>query len=249
MGWPNIDKNIASHKHHFPFDYFYGTWENRKTDLDRLSSFLTSPIILTPPEPTIHYHPILENTVIPFLRQKTQQSVNRLFEKSRKHHLNNKVQYERGMHRTKQILGHAHMLSQLPEEYDVVIRSRYDTRLNLDVDFSPLLEQSYKEQRAIGFGASSGRFDEACKKFNQLEVNVKAPLAYMSDFMIMHPREMFDVDQVRGLHKNKQLLSAEVGWYQVLSYPYGDNHINILGGAMLERLLNNYKNKTKKNNV
>ena len=53
-----VKRNIESHQHHFPFDFFYGTWDERVADLDQLpeSSFITTP------EPVMHYHPIIDNT-------------------------------------------------------------------------------------------------------------------------------------------------------------------------------------------
>jgi len=60
---------------------------------------------------------------------------------------------------------------------------------------------------------------------------------YIMDPLILHPREIFDVDRAWTLHEEKKLLPAERGWYQVLSQPYNDNHESIYGGAQIEKYL------------
>lgn len=44
------------------------------------------------------------------------------------------------------------------------------------------------------------------------------------DLLIIHPRDLFDKKRMWQLHEDKKLIAAEMGWYQVLSQPYGDNH-------------------------
>ena len=58
----------------------------------------------------------------------------------------------------------------------------------------------------------------------------------LSDTIVMHKEEHFDPKLVMQLHREKQLLSSEWGWWQVMSKPFGgDNHTCIYGGCHIIR--------------
>jgi len=64
---------------------------------------------------------------------------------------------------------------------------------------------------------------------------------YIMDPMIFHPRDIFDHDLMWKLHNEHKLMAAEMGWYQILSQPYGDNHESVYGGAQIEKYLSSTK--------
>ena len=55
-------------------------------------------------------------------------------------------------HQTKQILMHSHMLNSIPEQYDMIIRARWDLFIkNNSIPFEKFVEESKEENKAIGF--------------------------------------------------------------------------------------------------
>lgn len=223
----DVDENIQKMKYHFPYDYFFGTWEEQKSNF---KNTLPSTPCYTFPEPQMHYHPIFD--VHPPLGNKNQQlikqRVDRVASKCKKHsHLREKY-----LHKTKQILGHAYLLSQIPSTYDMIIRTRFDAQLSQKVDFSHYLNKAYNERRAIGFGIFPATgYREKVDMFKE-DPNYKG---FLMDFLIMHRRDMFDVGYAHQLHNEKKLHIAEIGWYQILSEPFDDNHLCVCGGVILNR--------------
>ncbi len=241
----NVLECIESHKFHFSCDYFYGTWSGSKlTPKQQLAQKNITDILpdvsyITAPDPDMHYHPAID-IVTKNLRPAVRQIIEPMYKQIAKNLTAMKKQgklgrYNRYYNHTKQLLGHAYMLSQIPPEYDMIIRSRFDTRLSVNVNFEPFLEQSYNEHRAIGFGDTLGSHSRTFD-FHQLKINELPPKCYLNDFLIFHPRDMLNVKSVQKLHESKELLPGERGWYQLLSYPHSDNHLNVLGGAYLDRL-------------
>ena len=55
------------------------------------------------------------------------------------------------------------------------------------------------------------------------------------DTLIFHKPEHFNTEYVDYLHTNKELLTAEAGWYQILSQPYNDHHTNFMGGILCSK--------------
>jgi hypothetical protein len=227
----NIDRNLKHLKEHFPYDYYYATWKGReyRDDLGFVYEF---------EEPKINYHPIkdIDGPPAPKLMTQKKKCLSGEYGAS----WQSKTQ-----HHTKQILIHDMLLQQIPEEYDMIIRARFDTYTSPNVDFSSYLNQSYKKNIAVGFGTRTSRH----KNLNQMvEIAKIYPNGrdesisqdwgwYLMDPLIMHPRNLWDHDRVKQLHENKQLAAAEFGWYQVLSEPYGDSHTSVYGGVQIEKYL------------
>lgn len=232
----NVSKNIKLMKHHFPFDYFYATWKGMENDVKNYSF---SDEVYYFDEPKMHYHPMMDtvtNLKIP------------KYWTLRKKMLNGSLKNlsKKTFHHTKQILIHNYLLREIPEDYDMIIRMRYDTLLSKKVNFETLLSESYNQKTAIGFGTRKSRH----KDFNLMkevpkiypEFNPKKDVSqdwgwYLMDPLIFHRRDMFNHELVEKLHKEKKLLPAEYGWYQILSEPYGDSHRSFYGGCQIERYL------------
>lgn len=223
-------KNVESHRKHFDGDFFFGTWDDSAHELEEQ---LPGVEFLRMPEVAMHYHPIVDfrltndavlNNWMLGLKGLTSTSISDL-------------NFTRGWHRTKQHLAHALMVESLPRGYDLIVRSRYDTRISEKVDFKPYLSKAFDEHIAIGFGKALGKTwvgDRHDYQFDAFRESRNCPPRMMSDFLIIHRRDMFDPDNVWKLHKDAALLPAETGWWQLLSGPNG-GHVSILGGATLER--------------
>jgi len=143
--------------------------------------------------------------------------------------------YNKTQHANKQILAYADLLSKIPDDFDVLIRMRWDILISQKVDFKPYLEKAY-EEGPVGF-MTRGRPGHHVD--NLLDVPKDDIMddwyGYLPDSLIMHKREHFDIDLVKKLHKEKNLAPAEWGFYQVMSEPYGDIHTSMHGGALIAR--------------
>lgn len=224
----NFIKNNTSVKWHFPdADYFYSTWHNAVASMPPNIEYKTYP------EPKMDYHP-MKDVNPKLLTMKLRNNLSRL---------EDKTYYERTKNHTKQILAHAYQLQDLPEEYDMIIRVRYDTYLSPKVDFSSYVTESYENSLAIGFGTRKSRHRDVnvLKELPREEPktfdDIQDWYRYLMDPMIFHPRNLFDIDRVFEYHRGKKLLPAENGWYQILSEPYDVNHICFYGGAQIEKYL------------
>jgi hypothetical protein len=150
--------------------------------------------------------------------------------------------YNKMANANKQMLAYADLLSKIPDDFDVLIRMRWDILVSDQVDFKPYLKKAY-EEGPVGFMTRPIRKHD----INQLIELPKEDThqeqdfimddwyGYLPDNMIMHRREHFDLDLVKKLHEEKKLAAAEWGWYQIMSEPYGDIHTSVHGGARIRR--------------
>ena len=232
----NLEKNIQSIKNHFSGDYFYGTW-----DTHVLPKYLKDANIFYIKEPTMDYHPILDVDDLKAPKLKTIKK-----QMTIPSNLNTTEYRNRTLHHTKQILIHNEMMKKIDSSYDMIIRLRYDTFLSSRVDLNSYLKKSYKDNIAIGFGTRTSRHKNINILYEIPKIypteNPPASVSqdwgwYLMDPLIFHPRNLWDTNLVDRLHKEKKLLPAEYGWYQILSEPYGDNHLSVYGGAQIEKYL------------
>ena len=130
----------------------------------------------------------------------------------------------------KQILIHNEMMKSIPKEYDMIIRTRFDVIVSDQLPWKDMIKDSYDRIIPKGFNCMNyyGTHD-----FNKLKGMGKETTYYINDALIIHPRECWDTDLVDTLYKNKELKSAEEGWYQILSEPFGFYHESYHGGCYL----------------
>ena len=239
----SVQQNMASASEIFdvdPKDFFYSTWKGREKDCEKhnIKDFYTFE------EPVMHYHPLIDipEDIMPPVYKAWQ------LRKMCQENSNPKIKKKIGQS-TKQILGHSYLLEKIPEEYDMIIRIRYDTYITpkLKAELKEWVNISYNESKACGFGLRTSR---------QRNINILTRLphiwpdphediphvskdwgGYLMDPMIFHKRDMFNSELMLKLHNNNSLLVAEYGWYQILSQPFGDNHESFYGGAQLEAYL------------
>jgi len=173
------------------------------------------------PEPVLDYHPV-DDVTVPCLHGK----FNEYKEK--------KIVHNKTANRNKQLLGYADLMSKIPDDYELVIRARWETIVSTEFDYDKYKKKAL-EDGPVGFMIRPNRNQEI---HNEIEVS-KDPsddwFQFLPDALIFHRKEQFNVELVHSLHEQKNLLPAEWGWYQILSKPYGDIHTSIHGGAHVAR--------------
>ena len=141
----NIKRNLRHLRKAFPeVPMFFASWEETKNNESEEFNCTYYP------EPQMHYNPWCECVVDnphPKYHAYKQDFIN-------KTGLANQAKL---MNATKQLIGHAYQLADLPEEYDMIIRTRWDTIVSEKLDFTKYLNQSYDEKQAIGFAIRGGR--------------------------------------------------------------------------------------------
>ena len=125
-----------------------------------------------------------------------------------------------GRDRVKQHLAHALAFEKYCEDkdYDVVFRVRYD--MKYDKSFTKdilyhMINLSYHQKLPVSIGYM-GEYEG--EKFNHI-----ANISAWGDVVICHRADMFSPQFVYDMVASKQLKSAEGGWWQILSEPYGVN--------------------------
>ena len=152
--------------------------------------------------------------------------------------------YNKMQNANKQILAYADLLSKLPDDFDILLRMRWDILISNQVNFKPYLEKAY-EEGPVGFMTRGGRKHninelielptDGQRAHPDIAFEFDDWYGHLPDTLIMHRREHFDIERVKKLHKEKNLVPAEWGWYQIMSEPYGDIHTSVHGGAVIVR--------------
>lgn len=204
-------------------DVFFTTWSNQPK-FDWIHKYYDEPIM--------HYNPAIENANgFPDVYQKWLKT--------------GKAKQEMWKHRTKQILGHALVVQDFADNYDVIVRARYDNITSKAMKHNMLYfcEKSYNEKKSLGFFMPRLANDPTPKldrqpvndqKFGLQPLNSSRRKQHHVDHMIIHRRDLFNTDYVWKLHNKKRLMVAEYGWWQVLSEPHGDNYEAYQGYVGLE---------------
>lgn len=206
----SIQKNNRLAKKKFPqADFFYSTWETNRKTFERS---LPEESCLFLPEPEITYHPY---------KLPQDKWVSNRYKDAARFILNNPKRAQWASHHVKQHLAHAWLVDSIPEEYDLIIRIRYDTWISKKANFDDLIKQSWVKHIAIGVSATKKeKFDE----LNKFDTSPKGKhYQWLTDQMIIHPRLILNKENVELLFKEKSLHPAEMGWYQILSWPL-NNH-------------------------
>tara|TARA_B100000085_G_scaffold131953_1_gene120238 strand:+ start:101 stop:793 length:693 start_codon:yes stop_codon:yes gene_type:complete len=197
--------------------FYYHTFSN-KTNLVRKD---LHPCLYTMHYPKWHYHPMEVQDIC--------------------HHGKYKMYQEKRLHwddlyyGAVPIIQHANLLSKIPIDYNLIIRADWNTEIDRQVDLNHWFRKAY-EQGPVGFMTrenrgpkfGSGMIKEIDKDENAVNDDW---YNYLPGTLIIHHRKHFDIQQVKQLNKNKELMPSNWGWYQVLSKPYGDIHTSVHGFA------------------
>jgi len=142
----------------------------------------------------------------------------------------------RHLHQTKQILNHNKLMKKYGSDYDVVVRTRFDSITSPVQNFEPYLRDCYENGTVISIQDMSAVKKK--RKFFSI-YNLHNPRAdqYMvfDGGLVIHSVDRWKPDLVEHLHNTKKLLAAEFGWWQVL---VGDRDVAYKiydGGAQLTR--------------
>jgi hypothetical protein len=212
----------------FPYDTFYMHWSGRQKP--------NVPDCLYMDEPTYDYHNILETKTKPDCT--IWQKYTRKPEPPQGR--GGKIHWKPGLWQatkdnSKQILSHYHLVNTLPKQYKTIIRIRYDLIVSTRVDFTPYIEMA-QEGLVVGFGGSRGGLygpPPFLTRHSHYDCR-RCTGWYIWDHMFFHPRDR--LKNVEKLYKEKDLLGAEWGLYQVLCHQWGDkNYINVDGGTVLTK--------------
>ena len=150
---------------------------------------------------------------------------------------------------TKQILGYADLyekVQKLNKGYDCFIRTRWDISIQENVDFTPFLRQC--EMGPIGISLPTCNY-KYYPNFGNHIYDVTKDFhndQFIFDLFLIHHKDHFDPSLVYELHKDKQLLPSEWGWYQVVVKPYNNKSRSYRGGAGVYRNYERFKEDTKK---
>jgi len=210
----SVKRNNEVQKSKFPTaDFYYATWNDYKDEF--LKNFKEEKGVFFE-QPQMHYHPYLD--VVP-----PKGDLYEFFNETKGWiQQNRKVDWS--LHHTKQILIHAFLLDSIPDDYDVIVRTRFDGFIHHSAEFEPFIKDTFEKKRPNCFSATKKPFFDT---FRELTSEYHPKMNYwMCDQLIIHRRDMFDTRRVMKLHEDRKLLPAEYGWYQVLSEPYGSNHKN-----------------------
>ena len=195
-------------------DFYYSTWNSFQSQFEETFPNYDCSYF---EEPTPKYHPYqMEHIASPY------------YEETRQFILRQPNRMEWARHHTKQHLAYALMLDKIDLScYDVVIRARYDNWFHKDADFTPYVEDCFENKRAIGFAVTiKEKFDTVYESnFSKTPKHKN----WMLDQLIIHRADMVDTSHIYSLYENKKLHAAEMGWWQILSEPWGNNHRNIHG--------------------
>ena len=193
-------------------DFYFGTWNDQKDNFNSIFPELNC-FYFKPPE--IHYHPYDDEEFNSVYWTETKNWAKR-----------NNQRKEWTKNHTKQHIIHAWMLDSIENEYDVIVRTRFDAFVwkSPTADFTSFIEDSFKNKRSNCFAVTQK------KKFKELYesdyVNNPKMKEWCLDQLIIHPRSAFNTKKILELHNKKLLRAAEFGWYQVLCEPSKELHRN-----------------------
>lgn len=196
---------------------FYHTWDGYQIGVPR--EFHEE--LLTTPEPIVNYDPVLDPD--PSINQK-QVDYRRLKQSG---------PLAKHRHANKQIIAHANIVEHNWEYLkgcDVIVRARWDSVLANNVNWDEWLTIA-ADLGPVGFMTrSKDNFGKIWVREKTKECNDWCE--YLPDILIMHSPKHCNPQDAYNLFEAKQLRSAEWGWWQVLSAPYGgDIHTSIRGVA------------------
>ena len=202
---------------------FTGTWKGQDYDADYYFD-----------DPENLYHPIFDTEPYPDDASELRRDI---FPHYLERHKEDPTYYNTQLRHAyasanwhKQLLIHNEMMKSIPKEYDMIIRTRFDVIVSDQLPWKDMIKDSYDRIIPKGFNCMNyyGTHD-----FNKIKGMGKETTYYINDALIIHPRECWDTDLVDSLYKDKKLKSAEEGWYQILSEPFGFYHESYHGGCYL----------------
>ena len=127
----------------------------------------------------------------------------------------------KGRHRIKQHLAHTLAYDHFvrDKDYDIVIRIRYDLQHKKTFTREQILKMidlCYTNRKPVGVGYL-GKYPHGV--ISEMEEKDRM----IGDLIIVHRADMYDVDYVWNLFKQKELSSGEFGWFQIVAGCFNTN--------------------------
>ena len=214
----NIKINIDRLKNNFPTaDFYFASWDGQQDVLNKLL-----------PGENVQYFQDDYNTYHPYIDTPTSIVSTGKYHKMVQQAKSNITFRNLSYHQHKQIIIHSLLCNTLSEEYDVIVRSRFDTVTYSKASFSEYILDAHTHKRAIGFATLRHDWNT----FNiarEIPIDSEYQYHFLFDQLIIHNRAILNSNKVLELYNKKLLLPAEFGWWQVLSI--NNNHRNISGWA------------------
>lgn len=196
-----------------PTDVFFHTWTGCRS---------TNPYdTLHCPEPVLDYHPVDDVKVV---CDHGKFSI----------YKDKKITHDKTANRNKQLLGYADLISKIPTDYDLYIRARWETLTSTNFNYKKYIDIA-TSKGPVGFMIRRDRYHSIDDDLLVSQDRNDDWYQFLPDALIFHKREHFNADLVHELHKERNLLPAEWGWYQIMSKPFGDIHTSVHGGADVAR--------------
>lgn len=194
------------HKERFPnCDFFYTTWEDQRS---MFQHYFPDDECYYYDQPKNPYHPYLD--VEPEHYNKVTSLYSERVKWAKRLDSTKKLWTS---HHAKQILNYAYLVRDMPQDYDVLVRIRFDSVINKFHQFYRYIDDAYKTGTTHGFAVTKKH------RFNELyHVDSEKHKVYMFDQCIIHRRDTFDTQYTIDAFNEKRLLAAEWGWYQALCH-------------------------------
>jgi len=227
---PFLD-NLEVYKKIFDgYDFFYSTWSGHDLSIEHMSF----------PEPNSDY--LQRNKG--HLKSGVYEDLDYMFTVNKKIPLEEII---RTCNSYKQHVAHAlQLVFQVPKEYDMILRCRYDVLPLETIDWKNLVEKSYRNKTTYGFRAFPLNYRGKPQDFGPFHPEGK-PFDWkimwpsdtsdkhdMFDNMIFHPRNHFDSIYALSLYHDEMLFGGEKGWYQIMKQST-DRFRHFKGGLLLNR--------------
>jgi len=198
----SLERNNRRLKSKFKADFYYATWEGYRT---RFSQAFPQDECEYFQEPNPHYHPYTGIS-----EQDHTCEIYRDAVRWAKAGGSERLGWT--SHHVKQILIHFWLADRIKNDYDVIVRTRFDAFVSKRADFESYILDTYTNHRANCFGTTRPEgFDSL------FEVELKGiHKNWMLDHIIIHNADLIDRGRVDALYRDKKLHAAEFGWHQVL---------------------------------
>ena len=154
----SIIRNNEIQKNKFPTaDFYYATWDTYKNDFEKIF-----------PDEKCEYFPEIEMIYHPYLDIPKADHISPFYQDTANFMIKDKTgkRLEWSSHHTKQILIHFWLADTIKDEYDVVVRTRFDGYIAKTADFLEYLEDTFKNHRANCFGATKKQKFEELNEFD-----------------------------------------------------------------------------------
>lgn len=198
--WP--EKNLNQIRRCFPYDLYTSTWESANDNY---------PVDFVHSDVEITYHPYIE------VRWNGRKMFNDLPFKV----------YSWTKGHTQQFAAHAKLIESIPNDYDIIIRCRYDVIIDGTIDWQELIKMSYEQDVVMGFNVTPSMIPQGggVKEITKDRVPVgreignvmnDMPWCWLADQIMIYPARLFDPKRVWKHFDEFTLRPGEWGWFQLL---------------------------------